>query len=550
MVNFINDPDDRLTCPICKTIFNEPWQTSCGHRFCKTCLESLFRQKSLLCPVDGKQISQDESFHDKCCEREILDLRCSCQYRDRNCDWIGEFRNLRDHEVSCLYGDVQCQACGETVERRNLEEHRLKVCVNKAVMCSHCGGNVRQNNMKDHLEICRKFPVTCHSLCGKQAIPRDMLDDHMTTECPEAEVLCPFSAHGCEFKGKRKFIDEHLNTAIEAHAEKMNESSAETQKKYAQLEDKVDLLEKEKNTLDQQLQNQTEELVAARINIQTQQTKIALIERSMSSQQNDLEKLRRDLEAAADGENGAVVSSQIEEILKTVREHEILVNNLQSELALVKDISVTPKDSETRWSSSFSASHSPCERRLDRNEHQLALHEIQLSGEDLQIQMLESTSYNGVYLWKIDQYSRRFQEAVSGKTISIYSPPFYVGRFGYKVCARLYLNGDGMAKGTHLSAFIVIMRGEYDSLLPWPFRHKVEFRIIDQDKIRDAIDVFRPDPHSSSFKRPTSEMNIASGCPTLLPHTELGQGGFVRDDIMFVKINIDMRDLQGDSWTS
>lgn len=30
-----------------------------------------------------------------------------------------------------------------------------------------------------------------------------------------------------------------------------------------------------------------------------------------------------------------------------------------------------------------------------------------------------------------------------------------------------------MGKRTHLSLFIVIMRGEYDALLQWPFRNKV-----------------------------------------------------------------------------
>ena len=59
----------------------------------------------------------------------------------------------------------------------------------------------------------------------------------------------------------------------------------------------------------------------------------------------------------------------------------------------------------------------------------MALHEVQLSEQDMQIQMLEATSYNGTYIWKIDHYSRRFQDAASGKTLSIYSPPFYVGRF-------------------------------------------------------------------------------------------------------------------------
>ena len=193
--------------------------------------------------------------------------------------------------------------------------------------------------------------------------------------------------------------------------------------------------------------------------------------------------------------------------------------------------------------------HHSCERRLDRAEHQLDLHEIQLSEQDLQIQMLAATSYDGVYLWKIDQYNRRFQEALSGKTLSIYSPPFYVGRFGYKVCARLYPNGDGMGRGTHMSMFFVIMRGEYDALLPWPFNQKVHFKLLDQDRIRDAYDAFRPDSLSSSFKKPTSDMNIASGCPTFISRTELGRGGYVRNDTMFVKITVDMSGLQGELWS-
>lgn len=51
---------------------------------------------------------------------------------------------------------------------------------------------------------------------------------------------------------------------------------------------------------------------------------------------------------------------------------------------------------------------------------------------------------------------------------------FYTAKYGYKLCLRLYLNGDGTGKKTHLSLFIVIMKGEYDALLPWPFRNKVQ----------------------------------------------------------------------------
>lgn len=41
------------------------------------------------------------------------------------------------------------------------------------------------------------------------------------------------------------------------------------------------------------------------------------------------------------------------------------------------------------------------------------------------------------------------------------------------MCLRLYLNGDGTGRGTHLSLFFVVMRGKCDALLKWPFCQKV-----------------------------------------------------------------------------
>ncbi|XP_027055627.1 TNF receptor-associated factor 3-like [Pocillopora damicornis] len=548
-MKFVNRVDERLNCPICKKVFDEPWQTSCGHRFCRHCLERLLGQEDPRCPKDGESISRQQSFRDKCCEREVLNLQCFCRLNKKGCDWKGELRHLKTHEDSCQYGNVKCQACSETVERRQLAAHREQDCINRAVACTYCGGEVWHSNMKDHLDVCPKFPIHCFLNCGEKGIPRDMMEEHMTKRCLKAEHLCPFSVHGCEFKGTKQTIDPHVVENIESHLEMMSYSSHECNEKSKQMEEKIYRLEQEKSALEHQLQNQAEVLAAARQNIQTQQTKLSHVENSIIEQKRTTEKLLADLKAfEAFRTNGDIVSSQMEEIMNTLREHEKEVSSLQGEVARLKLSPATPKgESNYRPKSDVSVTRES-ERRLDRNEHQLALHDIQLSDHDMQIQMLEATSYNGTYFWKIDRYSQRFQEAVSGKTLSIYSPPFYVGRFGYKVCARLYPNGDGIGKGTHLSMFFVVMRGEYDALLPWPFLQKVHFRLIDQDRIRDAYDAFRPEPNSSSFKRPTSDMNIASGCPTFISHIELRQGGYIRNDTMFIKITVDTTGLQGDMW--
>ena len=155
----------------------------------------------------------------------------------------------------------------------------------------------------------------------------------------------------------------------------------------------------------------------------------------------------------------------------------------------------------------------------------------------------ENSSYDGQLLWKIPDYARKRNDAVTGQQVSFDSPCFYTSRHGYKMCARIYLNGDGIGKGTHISIFFGVMRSQYDALLRWPFRQKVTFMLLDQDNVEHVIDAFRPDPNSSSFQRPRRETNIASGCPMFCSLAELNNHAYVRDDTMFVKVIVDTDDL-------
>ena len=126
----------------------------------------------------------------------------------------------------------------------------------------------------------------------------------------------------------------------------------------------------------------------------------------------------------------------------------------------------------------------------------------------------------------------------------LYSQPFYTSYCGYKMCGLVYLNGDGMGKGTHLSLFFSLMRGEYDALLEWPFRQTVTLSLLDQSPgRRDLSHTIRPDPTSSSFRRPSTEMNIAFGCPMFISNNDLRNSRFLKDDTLYIKIVVDTADL-------
>ena len=172
-------------------------------------------------------------------------------------------------------------------------------------------------------------------------------------------------------------------------------------------------------------------------------------------------------------------------------------------------------------------------------EKQIRSKNAELEDRDFRLSLIENSNHDGSMIWKIPQFTQRKADAQNGKYTSIFSLPFYSGRYGYKMCLRLYIMGDGIGKGTHLSLFFVVMRGEFDNILQWPFTHKVTFKLINQAGGRDIVDTFQPDPMSSSFRKPKSDMNIASGCPRFVSHTELERGGFVIDDTIFIKCTID-----------
>ena len=180
--------------------------------------------------------------------------------------------------------------------------------------------------------------------------------------------------------------------------------------------------------------------------------------------------------------------------------------------------------------------------RLDQVDESLALNTVKITDmESQRAPRAQQTihSYNGTLLWKIDGYQRKRQDAINGVKTALYSHPFYSAQFGYKTCAKIYMNGDGFGKGSHLSLFFVVMRGDYDALQTWPFQKKITMMLLDQGNGDHMIDAFHCDPQSSSFQRPKSEMNIASGSPLFMPLDSLNNRQYVKDDVMFVKIIVD-----------
>jgi len=159
---------------------------------------------------------------------------------------------------------------------------------------------------------------------------------------------------------------------------------------------------------------------------------------------------------------------------------------------------------------------------------------------DLRFQLHENSTTDGHLIWKINQFQSRLTDAITGKVRALHSAPCFTSKYGYKFCLRLYLHGDGMGRGTHLSLFLVIMKSEYDNILEWPFQKTVKFALINQEnRSKDHVEKMFPSKDSSSFQKPKKEMNIASGCPLFIPIERLEKEGFLKDDSLFLDVKID-----------
>ena len=121
---------------------------------------------------------------------------------------------------------------------------------------------------------------------------------------------------------------------------------------------------------------------------------------------------------------------------------------------------------------------------------------------------------NNVFLLRIDSLSEILKEAENGGKDKISSDPSNTKTktewFAYKFKVDICPNGLRDSKNTHLSAFIVVMKGEYDAIFRWPFNEKVKLTLIDQQDDphqRENVTSETVGKNIPNFARPETEEN-------------------------------------------
>ena len=119
----------------------------------------------------------------------------------------------------------------------------------------------------------------------------------------------------------------------------------------------------------------------------------------------------------------------------------------------------------------------------------------------------KNISTSGVFMWKITKFRQKSQEALSGKVAFLESSACYTSLIGYKYCLRLYLNGYGNAKGSHISLLFVLIKSDHDFQLSWPFRNKLTFILRAKCPENDLEESLTSDANLCGFSMPHCELN-------------------------------------------
>ncbi|KAK3735480.1 hypothetical protein QZH41_020535 [Actinostola sp. cb2023] len=196
---FVVKVPDEYICTICHLTMRKPVQTKCGHRFCKACLDE-YNKRNDECPVDRKP--------------------------------IGEERKHPDHQKHCEYQIVNCDnklQCNVKKPRHQMVIHVQQECQYRMVQCTHC---------KDMYKFCDLEYVSLHARESNSALRRGLLSlrnikinknkvttdlvdcqvtSHESSECPLTIVPCSFESVGCNFKGKRRDLNDHVMNSTSQH---------------------------------------------------------------------------------------------------------------------------------------------------------------------------------------------------------------------------------------------------------------------------------------------------------------------------------------------
>ena len=448
VIEYVAPPPEELTCSICLQVLCDPTLTSCcGQHFCRGCIDRVMA-RGHMCPLCNEKGFQ--TFLDKATLRKVRELKVYCKLKVKGCGWVGELGALERHldvaNGSCEFVDVECEfsviGCVGKMPRRDRESHSCE-CMHK------------------HLLLMTRWSLkTIDGFQEKSREQRAQLKEALARHDVRKQLEQQRLQFKEELEQQRVEFEEKLEKQHVQFEKKFERHHAQFEEKFEQqriqFEEMAQRSEKQLNLIEQKMGAQSvlyeEKLTTQRVQFEEQLQKQRVeIKSQMELQQSEYQK------------RGTQQTSDF-----AMKLEKLSLDFQCKEQNLREGFEKQRKLDQEHLKSEF-------QNELGLKEKQFGEHLQQKGGkiaEHQRIQLLTSIPP--------PEFTMTYFAARKKDNDGWYSPPFYSHPRGYKLCLSVDANGSGTGKGTHVSVYVLLMRGEFDDQLQWPLRGNITIQLLNQ----------------------------------------------------------------------
>ena len=523
--DFVQPPPEAVQseCPICHLVLREPYQAPCcGNSFCRTCIEPI-RLGNANCPTCRR--AGFTTFPDKRLERSIKPLKVFCSRRNEGCEWKGELGALERHvKEECFPTVVECDfdyaGCESRLPRKDMASHLAESLVTHMSLMAAHGRKTATEVQKTAIEAQRTLEerdMQIAQLQREQTGQRVVVDelarvvDELEGENKSLKDLLELHSHLCtppvtftmtNFAQHKRNKDTWYSPPFYTHPHDYKMCI-----KVICHEDTIFIgAPLMRGKFDDQLLWPFQKTVCIRIlNHCSGKNHINIMADFSIDSRCDNVGLRvtvgeRQLKGCGDSIPYTALDSQGDCTKAYIKD-----NTIQLQVTEVDD-TLQASRLETRILSTFdriSLCTPPCRFVMTHFE-----------------QHKESG-----HLW--------------------YSPSFYTHGEGYRMCLQVDADCIEEGKGTHVSVFTFLMRGEFDSHLRWPFRGIVTIQLVNQLEDKEHHTKIIPytdtTPDTSAALVTDGERSEGWGTIKFICHSMLGlrvaiNRQYLKDDCLVFRI--------------
>ena len=335
-------------------------------------------------------------------------------------------RTLNDFQVYCSHKEEGCEWAGQLA---NLAQHlnvnplheaeRLSGCQLTSLDCKHCGECFQRRELVYHeTSVCSQRPYSCEYCRDFKSTFEDVTSNHLSV-CPDRPVPC---SNGCGSSPLLKLLKDHLK---ECPLEVI-----ECAFSYAGCSEKLPRKDMPKHIT---------QSLAIHMSLQA------------TSHRQEVVKLNQRI---------SELEERYEQSRAEVAELRIANQNLVAE--------VGQEAQDQRFKGHLSTLRGEIKKAQTETKQEITKQMKSVTALHSHVGLVPFS----VTMTEFRQKKRSNQEWCS--------PPFYTHPHGYEMCLKVYANGYGGGKGSHVSVSLFMLKGEYDDSLKWPFRGDITMQLLNQ----------------------------------------------------------------------